>query len=57
MKTICVRCSKEFEQFNHPMANFFSICFECREKEPETIFDQHKLFMINKNYLNELIYD
>jgi len=44
MKTICVRCSKEFEQFNHPMANFFSICFECREKEPETIFDQHKLF-------------
>lgn len=36
----CVRCSNEFENPNHPMAHFSVICQECRNKSPETIYDQ-----------------
>lgn len=38
----CVRCNSEYEIPNSPYAHFSTICFECRDKEPETIFDQQK---------------
>jgi len=51
MKTICIRCKKEFEQANHPMAHFFTICHECRKESPETISDQTNYNLMQYNNL------
>lgn len=38
--TQCIRCKKQFEQALNPMAHFFSICKECHNEQPETLYDQ-----------------
>ena len=52
MITKCVRCDNEFQNADHPLAHFFSICEECRTKSPETIGDQqiYQFRLLNKDF-------
>lgn len=49
---ICVRCNENFEIPNSPYAHFSTICYKCREKEPENIFDQNRYNSNPLKYMN-----
>lgn len=52
IKSKCVRCGEEFLQNSNPFAHFFSICQECHKKEPETIFDQERNWLLMQRGLS-----
>jgi hypothetical protein len=48
----CVRCSKLFERPSHPLAHNSSICEECKNISPETIYDQQTYnYILNKKIM------